>query len=161
MRLSKDKNKDTITIQPAKKPQSGRLDTHIGEQTSLDGTLVSKDNISVYGNIKGQIQCQGRVVIGETGNIEADIITNDVLVSGAVVGNITAKGLLKISSTGVVTGDIQYSRIVMEEGSRFEGHSKMLSTPAVREKPKVANTAPTIAAQEKPKLPSASRASRS
>ena len=161
MRLSKDRSKDTITIQPQKKLQSGRLDTHIGEQTSFEGTLISKDNISVYGSVKGQIQCQGRVVIGETGNVEADILTNDVLVSGAIVGNITAKGLLKITSTGAVNGDIKCSRIVMEEGSRFEGHSEMLSTPAVKEKPRVASAAQALATQDKPSLPSASGASRS
>ena len=147
MKLAKDRT------QPS---SSSKLDTYIGEQTSFEGNLISKDNLSIYGNVKGTIECQGRVVIGESGNIEADILASDVIISGKVAGNVTAKSKLEMSPTGIVQGDIKTSRLIMEDGSKFDGHCEMLSDgrPTII---KAENMTPALAAQEKPKLPSASR----
>ena len=143
------------------KIQSGRLDTYIGEQTFFDGNLTSKDNLSIYGSVRGTIDCQGRVVIGDSGRVEADIIANEVVVSGKVVGNVTAKSRLEMVSTGVIQGDIKTSRLIMEDGSKFDGHCEMLSDAksAAKEKTKVAEAPaipPVLASQEKPKLSKAS-----
>lgn len=136
------------------KIESGKLETYIGDGTSFEGVLTSKDNITIYGSVKGNIECQGRVVVGDGGSIEADIVANDIIISGKILGNVTAKGKLEISSTGVLKGDIKTSSLVMEEGCKFDGRSEMLSSA----KPTfVENTPPALTPIEKPKLPSASR----
>lgn len=106
---------------------SGKLDTYIGEGTSFDGDLISKQNLSIYGSIKGTIECQGRVVVGESGNVEADILANEVVISGRVTGNVIAKSKLEMASTGIIQGDIKTTRLIMEDGSKFDGHCEMLS----------------------------------
>jgi cytoskeletal protein CcmA (bactofilin family) len=113
-------------IQPEKKTQSEKLDTYIGEETYFDGRLTSKENLCIYGKVKGTIECQGRVVVGESGNVEADILTNDVVVSGRVLGNVTAKNKLEMVSSGVVQGDVKTSRLIMADGSKLEGNCEML-----------------------------------
>ncbi len=157
MKITREKE-EKIEVQAPKKVQSGKLDTYIGEQTSFEGTLTSKDNISIYGGVKGKIECQGRVVVGESGNIEADILANDVMVSGKVTGNVIAKNRLEISPTGILQGDIKTSRMIMQDGSRFDGHCEMMieAKPAIKEKAKVADVPQALLSQEKPKLPSAS-----
>ena len=138
------------------KTSTGRLDTYIGEQTSFEGTLTSKENLSIYGNVKGKIECQGRVVIGESGRVEADILANDVIVSGKIVGNVTAKGKLEMSSTGIIQGDIKTSRLIMEDGGKFDGRSEMM----LDGKPvnvKAEDVPQALPAKETPKLPKASR----
>ena len=129
---------------------SGKLDTYIGEGTSFDGDLISKQNLSIYGSIKGTIECQGRVVVGESGNVEADILANEVVISGKVTGNVTAKSRLEMVSTGVIQGDIKTTRLVMEDGSKFDGHCEMLSDvkPATK-KAKAEDTPPAIASEVK------------
>jgi cytoskeletal protein CcmA (bactofilin family) len=139
------------------KISSGRLDTYIGEQTFFEGTLTSKENLSIYGNVKGSIECQGRVVVGESGKVEADIMANDVVVSGKIVGNVTAKSKLEMSPTGVIQGDIKTSRLIMEDGGKFDGHSEMLSSGSPAVKQKTVDETPALPAQEQPKLPRASR----
>ena len=106
---------------------SGKLDTYIGEGTSFDGNLTSSKSLTIYGGVKGTIECQGRVVIGQSGNIEADISADDVTVSGKIVGNVTAKSKLEMTSTGVIQGDVKTGRLIMEDGSKFDGHCEMLS----------------------------------
>ena len=157
MRISRDKQEKT-EVQTPKKLQSGKLDTYIGEQTSFEGTLTSRDNISIYGGVKGRIECQGRVVVGESGKIEADIVANDVMVSGKVTGDVMAKNKLEISPSGVLQGDIKTSRMIMQDGSKFDGHCEMIveTKPAIRDKAKAAEVPQALLSQEKPKLPSAS-----
>ena len=160
MRISREKDKeDKTAVQTPKRVTSGKLDTYIGEQTSFEGTLTSKDNISIYGGVKGKIECQGRVVVGESGNIDADILANDVMVSGKVTGNVIAKNRLEISPSGILQGDIKTSRMIMQDGSRFDGHCEMMieTKPAIKEKAKVADVPQALLSQEKPKLPSASQ----
>lgn len=160
MRISREKDKeDKTVVQTPKKLSSGKLDTYIGEQTSFEGTLTSKDNISIYGGVKGEIECQGRVVIGESGKIEADILANDVMVSGKVTGNVVAKNRLEISPSGILQGDIKTARMIMQDGSKFDGHCEMIleTKPGIKEKAKVADVPQAFLSQEKPKLPSASQ----
>lgn len=142
------------------KTVSGKVDTYVGEETSLEGNLTSRGNICIYGSIKGEIECQGRVLIGESGNIEADILANDVVVSGKVVGNVTAKGRLEMSPTGVIQGDIKTSRLIIEGGGKLDGHCEMLSDgkPAAARKLKAEGVpSSALPPQEQSKLPSASR----
>lgn len=135
------------------------LDTYIGEETFLEGNLTSKKNLCIYGSVSGSIECQGRVVVGESGNVEADILADEVVVSGKVVGNVTAKSKLEMVSTGVIQGDIKTSHLVMEDGSKFDGHCEMLldGKPAVvdMEKMEAADMPPALTSQERPELPSA------
>lgn len=135
----------------------GRLDTYIGEETSFDGRLTSKENLSIYGSVSGAIECQGRVVIGESGNVESDILAEDIVVSGKVVGNVIARGKLQVTSTGIVKGDdIKASQWDIQ--GKIEGHYETLSDgkSAVVEKIRTEDALPALTSQEKLKLPSAS-----
>ena len=126
---------------------SGKLDTYIGEDTSLDGIVTSSKSLTIFGGVKGTIECQGRVVVGQTGNIEADIVADNVVVSGKVVGNVTAKSKLEVTSTGIIQGDVKTARLVMEDGGKLDGHCEMLSEgkSAVAKEPKIEekSTGPT------------------
>ncbi|MFC1713097.1 polymer-forming cytoskeletal protein [Candidatus Poribacteria bacterium] len=118
---------------------SGKLDTYIGEDTSLDGIVTSSKSLTIFGTVKGTIQCQGRIVVGQSGNIEADIVADNVAVSGKVVGNVTAKSKLELTSTGIIQGDVKTARLIMEDGGKLDGHCEMLSEgkSAVAKEPKI------------------------
>lgn len=137
---------------------SGKLDTYIGEDTSFEGTLNSKKSLTIYGAVKGRIECQGRVVIGQSGSVEADILADSVAVSGKVVGNITARTKMELSSTGSINGDIKTSRLITEDGSKFDGHCEMLSNAGgALSKAKTEESTRALPAMENPKLPGPSR----
>lgn len=150
--------KDRIQSISSSSSSSKKLETYIGDGTAVDGSLIAKESLTIYGSVRGSIECQGRVVIGDSGNIEADILANDVVVSGRILGNITAKERLEITSNGSIKGDIKASRLIMEDGCKFDGRCEMLSEgkPAVVEKIKALDTSEALPLKEKPKLPSAS-----
>ena len=125
---------------------SAKLDTYIGEDTSFEGTLKSKKSLTIYGSVKGAIECQGRVVIGQNGNMEGDIFADDVTISGKVVGDVTARSKLELASTGALQGDIKTPQLIMEDGSKFDGHCETIPDGA-------AETQRALPAKENPRLP--------
>ena len=125
---------------------SAKLDTYVGEDTSFEGTLKSKKSLTVYGNIKGTIECQGSVVVGQSGNVEGDILADDVTICGKIVGDVTARSKLELASTGVLHGDVKTPRLIMEDGSKFDGHCETIPDG-------VAETHRTLPVKEDPRLP--------
>jgi len=101
------------------------LETCLGEQASFEGTLISRDNITIHGKVKGRIECQGRVVADEKANIEADIVAEEIVISGRILGNVSATTRLEICAGAVLQGDIKAPCVVIEDGSSLNGNCKM------------------------------------
>ncbi len=138
---------------------SGKLDTYIGEDTSFEGALASSKSLTIFGGVKGTIECQGRVVIGQTGKIEADIVADDVIVSGKIVGNVTARSKLELTSTGIIQGDVKTARLIMEDGGKLDGHCEMLSDgkPELVKEPKSEEKSSNLTSEKEPKQAKSSR----
>ncbi|SNX55103.1 polymer-forming cytoskeletal protein [Thermoanaerobacterium sp. RBIITD] len=102
-----------------------KIDTIIGKNTTLEGSIKAQGAMRIDGNISGKIEVQGNVIIGESSKIEADIITDNISVSGEVTGNITVKNQAQITSSGKVYGDIEVQNLIIDEGAVFEGKCKM------------------------------------
>ena len=105
--------------------EEGAVDTLIGEQAKIEGTLHSQGSIRIEGRIKGEINAQGEVLVGEKSHIEASIFARRVIVAGEVKGNIEVVNGLEIVSTGKVYGDITGDRLTIEEGAVYKGNVNM------------------------------------
>lgn len=104
-----------------------RLDTLIGNGTIFEGSLTSKESICVEGTIRGRIVCEGSVIIGEKGRVDADVFADTVLLGGEVNGNIVAKTKLEITTNGKLRGDIKTGSLIIAEGVLFEGKCQMIA----------------------------------
>ena len=104
-----------------------RLDTLIGNGTIFEGSLTSKESICVEGIVRGKIDCEGSVIIGENGRVDADIFSDTVLLGGEVNGNIVAKTKLEITTSGKLRGDIKTGSLIISEGVLFEGKCQMIT----------------------------------
>lgn len=97
----------------------------IGKGTSLEGNLNTAGNIRVEGKVGGSIQTKAKLVLGETSVVEGNIVAQTAEVGGEVQGTIKVSGLLTLKPTAVVHGDIITSKLVFEEGARFNGKCNM------------------------------------
>lgn len=95
--------------------------THIDQSTELDGVLRCKDTVRLAGSLKGEIHCEGTVVVAETARVQAKIQAESVIVSGEVRGDICARRKITLDRTARVTGDLETPGIVIEEGAKLEG----------------------------------------
>jgi cytoskeletal protein CcmA (bactofilin family) len=106
---------------------ANRLDTIIGPGTIFEGSLTSKESICVEGTVRGKIICEGSVVVGEKGRVDADIAADSVILNGAVNGHIVAKTKLEITTNGKLKGDIKTGSLLIAEGVHFEGKCQMIT----------------------------------
>jgi len=105
--------------------EEGTVDTLIGEQAKIDGNIYTKGSLRIEGTVKGKINAQGEVFIGEKSSVEASIFARRVVVAGEVKGNIEAINGLEIISTGKLYGDITGDQLIIEEGAIYKGNVNM------------------------------------
>jgi cytoskeletal protein CcmA (bactofilin family) len=110
-----------------KEEDLSRLDTLIGNGTILEGTLTSRESICIEGTVRGKILCEGSVIVGPKGRVDADVYAETVLVGGEVNGNIVSKSKLEITTSGKLRGDIKTGSLIVAEGVIFEGKCQMIT----------------------------------
>jgi cytoskeletal protein CcmA (bactofilin family) len=104
--------------------QSGEV-TIVGQGAKLEGTVVSAGSLRIDGQIKGQVNADGDVVLSPQSAVEADIRAQNVSVAGRFKGSIVVKGRAEIARGGRVDGNITSKTLVIEEGAIFQGQSIM------------------------------------
>ena len=114
---------------PSAPKPAGQPPTVIGKDALIKGELTSKNDMVIEGRVEGTVQGGQRVVIGETGNVHADISATVVSIRGEVHGNCTASDKIEITETGKMFGHISAKTIRVAEGATFRGSSKMARPP--------------------------------
>ncbi len=105
--------------------------TIIDDLTSFDGTLRTAGDLRIEGQVTGQVECQGTLIVAEGATLDAGVIAADIIVSGTLSGTITCHGRLDVRDTGVVRGRVETGRLAIQEGGIYEGHLTMLTADEV------------------------------
>lgn len=106
---------------------SEKVDTLVGHNTTIEGTLKAEGTVRVNGNITGELIIAGNVIIGSTSVIKGNIKAENAHIAGTVHGNITTSNQLHMTSTAKVLGDVVVKNIIVDEGAVFNGHCKAIS----------------------------------
>jgi cytoskeletal protein CcmA (bactofilin family) len=104
---------------------SSEAPTVIGKDTIIKGELSSSTDMLIEGRVEGQVHGAKRVIVGESGDVEARVEAQVVTVRGTVRGDCEASKKVEITATGKVFGNIAAHAIVVAEGATFRGASKM------------------------------------
>ena len=104
---------------------SGGLTAFIDQGSEFEGKLSFKDTVRIDGRFRGEISSENTLIVGESGDIEATIISNTIAISGSVVGDVIAKSKVVVHKTGSVEGNIDTPSLVVEDGARLDGQIKM------------------------------------
>ncbi len=97
----------------------------IRQGTDIIGDITCKGDIRIDGKLKGTLNCEGRVVVGQGGLIEGTINCSNADISGSLKVNITVKELLTLKSSSNLVGDINTNKLQIEPGANFSGNCKM------------------------------------
>src|SRR5476649_2772791 len=92
------KNKSVIDMQA--------ISTIITEGAVIEGNLKAPAFARVDGHVKGDVQIDEGLILGETGVITGQVTTKEMVVYGTVNGNLSVHSL-EIKSTGKINGDIK------------------------------------------------------
>ena len=95
---------------------------------AMQGTLRFKDpvNLRINGKFEGNLETRGNLTVGQTAQIIADMVGDNIVIGGRVKGRITAKERLTLLPSAIVEGDIYPARLNVAEGAVFEGKCSML-----------------------------------
>jgi cytoskeletal protein CcmA (bactofilin family) len=99
--------------------------TIVGASAKLEGNVVSAGSLRIDGQVKGQINADGEVVLSPQSQVEADIRAETVSIAGRFKGNIVVKGKAHLARGGRIDGNITSKTLVVEEGGVFHGQSIM------------------------------------
>ena len=99
--------------------------TFLGRDTKFEGKLRFEGSIRIDGYLKGEIEADGNLIIGDDALIEGDIHVSYASISGEVHGNIAADQRVDLQAPAKVFGNIQAPAVVIGEGVIFEGNTKM------------------------------------
>jgi cytoskeletal protein CcmA (bactofilin family) len=69
----------------------GIMNTIIGKDTVITGTLDVKGALRIDGSVKGKIISSDCVTIGATGTVEADIQADTAIIAGHLIGNVNCR----------------------------------------------------------------------
>jgi cytoskeletal protein CcmA (bactofilin family) len=98
----------------------------IGPTMVFRGELSADEDLVIEGTIEGTIAHHKKnLTIGSQGRVTADIHASSVIVEGELNGDIHSDGLVSLAKSGRVTGNIYCARLVMEEGTQFNGKIDM------------------------------------
>lgn len=118
----------TPTSTPASQQNSGSTSV-IGHNIQFRGELVGKEDIIIEGRIEGTVLMEGQhLTIGSTGELDANIHAENIVINGKLTGDVLADELIEIKKSAVVKGNLIAPRIQLEDGGKFRGSMDMVDT---------------------------------
>ena len=103
----------------------GHMNTIIGKDTIITGTLDIKGALRVDGTVKGKVICSDCVTVGATGHVEADIQAKTAVIAGRMDGNVDTVDKIELQAKCEMNGDIKTKSLVIEQGAIFCGACSM------------------------------------
>lgn len=98
----------------------------IGRTVTIEGTLTAQEDILLEGRFNGEVLLmENALVVGQTGDIRADIKAKNVTIHGKANGDIKASDQVEISASGSMRGDILSPRVILHDGAKFKGRIDM------------------------------------
>lgn len=114
----------------------GKLNSIIGVDTVFTGTLKTKETTRIDGKIEGDVFSEGTLVIGQTGKIEGNVKSVNIIVAGEIKGDIKVTEKVEVVSTGRIFGNIRTKGLVIDEHAVFQGKCIMNGAPGADEEEK-------------------------
>lgn len=95
----------------------------LAAETNLKGEINSAEDFRIDGSVEGNISCQGKIIIGQSGIVKGNIDCINIEVFGSVEGNITCSDILILRSTAKICGDMKMQIIEIEPGAVIDKSS--------------------------------------
>jgi len=106
----------------------------IVEGTIIKGDIVSPADFRLDGQLIGNFESKGKLVIGPAGSIKGDVICKNCDIEGKFEGKIQVAEILNLKSKASIHGEVVCSKLSVEPGAEFSASCVM--------KPHVKNLSP-------------------
>ncbi len=97
----------------------------LGPESVYTGVFQGKDNHIIYGQVQGECDIEGILVLGEGSRWKGNIRAGSVVIAGRVDGDIQAVNKLELARTAYVRGKITSPVVAIARGAVHEGSIRM------------------------------------
>ena len=94
--------------------------------TLIKGDITASGDFRLDGTLEGNIQLNGKLVVGDSGVVTGNVMCQNANIIGTVYGNLSVKELLSLHTSARVRGDILINKLSIEPGAVFTGKCRML-----------------------------------
>jgi cytoskeletal protein CcmA (bactofilin family) len=101
------------------------LNGFMDEGTEFIGELRFQNTFRIDGKLKGKVVSDHTLIVGESGQVDAEIDCAVVSIKGSVSGRVHARQRIELLSGARVQATLISPRLVIEEGAMFQGQCDM------------------------------------
>ena len=95
--------------------------SQIGIGTLLMGELNGTGNYHIQGEVVGDGDIEGAVVLAAGAYWKGNVTADYVRIAGKVEGNVMARSKIELAPTAVVTGNLSGPVVTIAEGAQYDG----------------------------------------
>lgn len=106
------------------------INTLIGPGAFVAGDLKVVGFIRIDGDIDGNLETSGRVIVGEKARIRGNVTSQAAIIGGVVEGDVLAPDGIQLFSTSTVIGDVITKRLQIDENALVHGQCVSVSDEA-------------------------------
>ena len=101
------------------------IKAYLGPDALFKGTLSFEGTVRIDGKFEGVVSTKDTLVIGETGNMQADLEVGTLVCKGNLNGTVVASKKIEMHPASKITGNIQTPAVSIELGAVLDGHLNM------------------------------------
>ena len=105
--------------------QSGMMFNALTAGSKIVGNITADSDFRIDGLIEGDLNCTGKVVIGEAGKIKGTVSCANAEIMGLMEGKINCSQQLSLRASGKIVGDVKTKTLIVEPGAMFNGTCSM------------------------------------
>ena len=109
----------------AQKKGEESIKAYMGEDTTFSGTLNFEGIVRIDGKFEGEVVTNDVLIVGETGELSADITAGIVVCKGQITGSIVAAEKVEMHANSRITGNVKCPALQIELGAILDGHCDM------------------------------------
>ena len=107
------------------KKDDDQIKAYMGEDTVFNGSLNFNGTVRIDGKFNGQVFTDDTLIIGETGNLTAEISAGTIICMGRIEGTLIASKKVEIHANSRVIGNITSPALYIELGGVLDGTCDM------------------------------------
>lgn len=124
--------KDATAMKKDTSLEKREIKAFLGPGSQFEGKLVFDEIVRLDGAFRGEITSRDTLIVGDSADIQAEIVVGSLILSGKFKGTIKAHGKVELRSPARVEANIETPALVVEEGVQLNGTlvMKPASAPA-------------------------------
>ncbi len=118
------KETGTMSASSSDSSISGGINS-LGNGTKLVGDITAQNDIRIDGELEGNLNCSGKVILGPKGIIKGHVDCQSAVIEGTISGSLKVKDLLQVKEAARISGEITTEKLMVQPGAVFNVKCEM------------------------------------